>query len=172
MHATTSILTGRALRKPRHPYLRDLVSRLGEAPLVYVMARLCDFGSPMEAAALRWLAEHFPHASIRPARDCWRDTEHWLSEWPAFAPTVQLGVVVTASHIGPGVARELCDLSRLGKLLLWLRWEKERIEPYARFRVEPHILTSPTHYGYLTAHPPVGERFMPILSIEGSIAPW
>lgn len=130
---------------------QQLVSRVGDAPTIYLMARIGDYPTPVYNDALRYLAQTFPLANILPARDLWRSTRHWLTRWPAFQTSIHLGIVASTGPIGPGVARELFDLSLRGVPLAWFTGDdaNSSCPLQARFRVLLTDGLSSTRFGIL-----------------------
>ena len=147
----------------RHPHVRELVSQIGEAPTVYLMARLVDYHDPWYDGALDWIRAQLPEATIQSPRELFRTNREWLARWPTLVNEIQFGLVVTARYIGPGVVKELRGLAARDVPLLWLRVEPDRLRPVSRFRAQ-HRSHEAWYFGYLTEDDQI-PRFCPALAL-------
>lgn len=116
-------------------------SALADSAAVYVIGRIVDYETPEYARAVAWAARQFPASQIVPARGHWASSADWLSEWPAFARSVAVGIIVTGPTpvVGRGVWREIEDLTALGVPVIWLHAEAGRrlVTPAAVLRRLP-----------------------------------
>jgi len=85
-------------------------------PLAYVAHPLTTYGTPLEREALDLLGALLPDAVLVNPATRYRDTDHWLADWPRLVGTLSGLVVVADSDgtIGAGCLRELTDVWRLG----------------------------------------------------------
>ena len=147
----------------RHPRIRELVATFGDAPTVYLMARLIDFRAPCYDDALGWIRAQLPQANIQSPRELFRSNGEWLARWPTLLAEIHVGIVVSAGYIGPGVAKELRELAARDLPLLWLRAEPDRLKLVSRFRAQ-HRSNEAWYYGYLTEHSQI-PRYHPELAL-------
>ena len=80
-------------------------------PLIYAAHPMTTYGTDLERAALARIGELVPTAKVVDPAVRYRDSAHWLIDWPKLLPTLAALVVFgdVDGTIGTGCLHELVD---------------------------------------------------------------